>query len=307
MTKINRKQKKPLSIWKRIVDIYEKNYAKIEGLIDNLDAHHTFLLAAGLAFNILLYIIPLILITIYLVNVFFKTDDLIVFIENTLVEFLPATDYYEDIIYKIISEVQHIADGSTLAGIIGVVILLWLSSTVISTLNTCLSTIFNITQPHYIFTKLKDIATTILLTFFILIYSVFMPIFNFLGNYINSIFPDLLSGLLGNLFVVISPFIISFIVYYFIYGIIPYNKQEKIPRRLVLNTTFIAMLLTEVSRNIFTIYISNFANYNRFYGAYAVIITLAVWLYYSSFLILFSAELAKFLWDKKAEKNPIEN
>jgi len=282
----------------KILNIYNKKYSQIEYLLDRISSNHIFLLAAGLAFNILLYIIPLILITIYLISVFFKPDNLLTLINDTLVEFFPDTTYNQEIIYKIITEVQHIASGATTAGIIGFIALLWISSTVISTLNSCLSIIFNITQSSYIYNKLKDLGIIILITIFILGYSIFLPIFNFVKEYINTIFPDFLSGFFTNLIIILSPLVISFIVFYFIYGIVPYGAKN-IPKKLILNTTIIAMILTEISRNIFTFYVSYLANYTRFYGTYAVLIIFAVWLYYSCFLLLFSAELSQFLWFKK--------
>ncbi len=298
--KLKIKSKKKEASFGEIRAFFSKTYNYIDELMDRISNHKLFLLAGGLAFNILLYIIPLILIIIYLINVFIDTDDLIHYIETSLIDFLPQTDYYGDIIYSVISEIQRISDSSTIAGIIGIFALLWISSTVISTINTCISTIFNIEQPHYIFTKLRDLGITILLTILILIYSIAMPIVNFVGSYINDIFPDTFSVFLSSAILTLSSFAISFFVFYFIYGIIPSSKT-KLPHWIVVRSTVIAVLMTEISRHIFTWYISTISNYTRFYGTYAVFVTLSVWLYYSCFIILFAAELANFWWDKSRQ------
>ncbi|MBQ6269024.1 MAG: YihY family inner membrane protein [Bacteroidetes bacterium] len=283
---------------KKLQDKLDRFLSYFAPLLDATDSHHTFLLSAGLAFNILLYIIPLILITIYIVSAFFYTDSLLVLIENTLIDFLPKTDYSQKIIDVVLNEIENITRRSTSVGVIGIIVLLWVSSTVTSTLNSSLNIIFNVSKQSYLYTKLKDFGSVILITIFILGYCVFLPIFNFVKQYINTIFPDFLSGVFSNIILIATPIFLSFIVFYFIYGIVP-SGANNIPKKLIMQTALIATILTEFSRNLFTLYISNFANYTRFYGTFAVLIVVAVWLYYSCFLMLFSADLSLFIWSKK--------
>ena len=263
-----------------------------------ISKNQLFLLAGGIAFNIFLYIIPLILILVYFVNFFIEPEELIQLVQNVLIDYLPTTDYYKDVIATVIKEVQRIADTSKVAGIIGFIILLWISSAVVSSLHTCISKIFKIEQPHYFKTKLKDLGTTILLNILVLIYCVLLPILTFIFTYLNGLMPDFLEFYISKLTLTATQLVISFILFYFIYWIVPTTKEKSHHWRAYV-TTLIAVITTELSRILFTWYISTVANYTRFYGTYAVLVTMAIWLYYSCFIILFAAELGNFLWDKR--------
>lgn len=279
-------------------------YYDIYELGARIGANQLFLLAGGIAFNIFLYIIPLILILVYFINFFIEPEQLIQIIQSVLIDHLPSTDYYTDIIASVIQEVQKIANTSKVAGIIGFAILLWISSTVVSSLHACISKIFKIEQPHYFKTKLKDLGTTILLNILILVYCVFLPIVDFVGTFFDGLLPipAFLDAYVSRLTLLATQSIISFILFYFIYWIIPTTKEKSHHWRACV-ATLIAVVFTELSRILFTWYISTVATYTRFYGTYAVLVTMAVWLYYSCFIILFAAELGNFLLDKRQAKS----
>ena len=263
--------------------------------------HKLFILAGGIAFNILLYIIPLVLILVLFVNIFIEPEVLILAIENAIKTYLPGIENYTPIIEGIVSEVNNIASSSKIFGIVGFVILLWLSSTVISTVNTCIAYIFNVEQPNYLWTKLKDIAMTILFTILIILYGALLPIFSFAASFINTITPEVISIWLSRTVIILINIVISGLFFYFIYWVVPSSKTKMI-HRISLNATLIAVFATELARHLFTLYISSITTYSKFYGTYAVIVTMAVWLFYSCFIILFSAELSKYLYDLKEKK-----
>jgi len=265
--------------------------------------HNLFTLAGGIAFNILLYIIPLILIFVYFINIFIEPTELIQIIQNVLLNYLPHTDFYAEFIASVVVEIQRIASSAKIAGIVGFIILLWISSTVISALNSCISMIFNVEQPDYFRTKLKDLGMTILLNILILLYCILIPILGIGTSLIYNTFPNFLSEYVSQATIIITQLIVSFLLFYFIYWIVPSNKTKS-QHRIALQATIIAVLATELARIIFTWYISTITTYSRFYGTYAVIVTMAVWLYYSCFIILFSAELAQFIGIRKKAKQP---
>jgi len=278
-----------------------KSYNFIYELGLRMSEHKLFILAGGIAFNILLYIIPLVLILVLFVNVFIKPDELILAIEEGLNRYLPGVENYTQIITSVVAEVNNIAASSKIFGFVGFLILLWISSTVISTLNTCITHIFNLEQPHYFKTKLKDLGTTILLNILIVFYGVLLPVFSFAASFINSVTPEVISIWLSKAIVILTNIIVSSLLFYFIYWIVPSSKTKMI-HRISLNATLIAVFATEAARFLFTWYISTISNYSKFYGTYAVIVTLAIWLLYSCFIILFSAELSKYLWDLKEKR-----
>lgn len=73
------------------------------------------------------------------------------------------------------------------------------------------------------------------------------------------------------------------------------------PLKIIILSTAISVGGIEIARYLFAWYISSVSNYGKFYGTYAVIISMAVWIYYSSLIILLAAEVSKFIYDKKVE------
>ena len=62
----------------------------------------------------------------------------------------------------------------------------------------------------------------------------------------------------------------------------------------ILNTIFI-----EISRNIFAWYLINLSQYSKYYGAYATVVSIALWIYYFAFIFLISAEISQMYFEKK--------
>jgi uncharacterized BrkB/YihY/UPF0761 family membrane protein len=174
------------NIWNKIKNIYDVIYE----LGSRMSDHKIFILAAGIAFNIVLYTIPLVLILVSFINIFLEPDELIVTLQQVTEQYLPNQQNYTTLISNTILEIETLATSSKIAGAISFVILLWLSSILISTLNSCISHIFQFEQPHYFRTKLKDLGTTLLLNILIILYGVLLPTIGFATSLIESIFPE---------------------------------------------------------------------------------------------------------------------
>ena len=107
-------------IWKTIKIIYDS----INELGIRMSDHKVFVLAGGLAYNILLYIIPLVLILVSFINIFVDPDELIHSIQQFINHYLPDSHNYNEIISNIIVEIKILSTSSKIAGIVGFIILL---------------------------------------------------------------------------------------------------------------------------------------------------------------------------------------
>jgi membrane protein len=276
-------------------------YKNVMELSDRLDAHHTFMLASGIAFNLIIYMIPLFLLVIYIIKVIFDLDVFVDTIEKLLIDYLPPTTSNADLIHTVIDEVTLITEHAALFGWIGVIGLLWISSFLISSIRTSLNTIFHAeTNRFFMWYMLKDIVLTIIISILILLYSYALPIVNFIIDLVDSFSPAILEGFLSSLILTSASIGTSFILFLFIYKAVP---NTKLPRKVVFLATGISVIAIELARYLFAWYIGSISNYGKFYGTYAVIISMAVWIYYSSLIILLSAEISKFIYDKNIEKN----
>ncbi len=287
-----------------MIDKFLKQYPKLykiynlaDEFIERVESHHLFMIASGIAFNILLYLIPLFLVTLYIVNLFLEPSNFQATLTGLVRELLPPTKSTETILTEVLKEVNSIIEFSSVFGYIGFGVLLWISSTLISSLRTGLNAIFEIPSPRvYFFYRFKDIILTIILTVLILLYSYAVPLILFttelLEKNINSlsVYIDLeISGFL----IVLIPVATTFLLFYFILRSVP---NQKLPRKMRLLATGISVFSIELGRYIFGWYISSISNYSRFYGTYAIIVSIALWIYYSSLILLLSAELSRFVF-----------
>ena len=272
-------------------------YKLIEELSERTEDHHLFMIASGIAFNIILYLLPLFLVAIYVVNLIFNVDNVALALQSILRDFLPPTAASDNMLDKIVAEVRVIMDHSSVFGLIGIVGLLWIASLLISSLRTGLNAIFNLRDQHiFILYRLKDIGLTIAFTILIMLYSYAVPMVSFMQELVVSFLPEGLDFFISETILFLVTIATSFVLFYFIYGYVP---NRKLPRRVRLTSTLICTLAIELGRHIFAWYIGGISNYGKFYGTYAVVISLAVWIYYSSLLILLSAEISKFVFDKR--------
>lgn len=287
--------------FKEKTGFFHTSYKNVMELSDRLDAHHTFMLASGIAFNLIIYMIPLFLLVIYVIKVIFDLDVFVDTIEKLLIDYLPPTTSNAELIHTVIDEVTLITEHAALFGWIGVIGLLWISSFLISSIRTSLNTIFHAeTNRFFIWYILKDIMLTIIISILVLLYSYALPIVNFIIDLVDSFSPAILEGFLSSLILTSASILTSFVLFLFIYKAVP---NTKLPRKVTFLATGISVLAIELARYLFAWYISSISDYGKFYGTYAVIISMAVWIYYSSLIILLSAEISKFIYDKNMEKN----
>lgn len=238
----------------------------------------------------------MILVGVYLTNLIFGINNFNNIVADLILSFLPETENTYFIISELLKETDKIFSISSFVGWIGFATLLWISSTLLSSLRRGLNVVFGATTPRaFVFYKLKDILLIFVLNIFILLIGYVFPLVNFLTKAIASNLPSSLASIFS---IVSAQFFwigLYLIFFFFIYKFLP-NRNLKF--QVVLTSSILCTILAEVSRWIFTYYILNLANYSRFYGAYGLVVSLVVWVYYLFFIILFSAELTIFISNK---------
>jgi membrane protein len=278
----------------------KKTYHLIFEFIDRIDSHHIFLLSSAVSFNVLLYFVPLILVGIYITNLFLNLETFNSLIAELLLSFLPDTEQTYSIISNLLLETNKIFSVSSFVGLVGIISLLWLSSTVFSSLRSCLNVVFEAKATKiFVIYRVKDIALTILLTIFILLLGYALPLISILNKAIADLLPTWLENLFNRATVQIIGASLYFIFFFFVYKFIP---NKKIPLKIVLTSSVFCTIFVELSREFFSYYVKYIANYSRIYGAYGFFVAVLVWVYYLFFIILFSGELSVFIFSKRINK-----
>lgn len=278
-------------------------YDHLDRLTDKISKHHLYMLAAGIAFNIMIYMIPLFLMVIFIVGMIFDTTAITHTLEKFLNDYLPQTEANYEIVHTVIIEIDKIFSHSTLFGSIGILGLLWISSILISSIRTGLNAIFDLPSPSiFILYRLKDILLTVIFSVLLMIYSYAIPIVNFIIELTGDLLPDIVGAFVGDLVLISASIATSFVLFYLIFKFVP-NRQ--LPRFVRISSTLICVVGIELARFVFAWYITVISNYGKFYGTYAIIVSMALWIYYSSLIILLAAEISNYIYGLRQSKKVI--
>ena len=93
-----------------------KNFLSAVYLLDDrMTEHHVFLVAAGIAFNILLYLMPMVLVALYIVHITVGVENLTDTIEKILKDVIPPNERSRELLHKVLVEVKLVFTKSTVA------------------------------------------------------------------------------------------------------------------------------------------------------------------------------------------------
>lgn len=272
-----------------------KTYAFIETLANRMSKHNLFLVSAGIAFNIILYVIPMLLVIVFVVSNIYDVNELTAFISKVLHDFMPPSEQSSQLINMLVGEVTGVFNKGAAAGIVGILILLWLSSVLLGSIRAGLNDIFRLAYvKNYFVYKLKDIILTVMVLFLVLIMLYVIPMSNFIVNALMAFIPEVIEQYVSSLLLLGISLGVSYVNFYLLFRFVP---NDKVKRRVRFWATIFSVVFIEISRNIFAWYISQSTSYSKFYGTFAIIASMCVWVYYLTTILLLSAELSQLIED----------
>jgi membrane protein len=284
------------SVWSRI----RKAYAIAYEFVDITDRRHIVLLASGIAFNLLLCTIPLVILVLSIVSGVIEEATTKEAVKQLLTSFLPQNTKATGLIASIVTEVGVVFNYGTVTGWIAGIALLWLASTLFSSLRTGLNAIFHIPTPKiFLWYRLKDMFLTIISAILILIVTLLSPLLTITQTLWVDVLPASLSTFASGFVLAAVSLLSTAVVFMVLYRIVP---NGRLPRPIVIMSTILAVVLWEVARVLFSWYVNSATNFSAFYGGYVALASFALWLYYSAFVFLLSAELAQFIHAFRTKK-----
>jgi membrane protein len=271
------------------------------GLYIRVDAHHDFLLAGGLAFSLFVCIIPLMLIIFWILGQFLESAEMelqIVTLIETVIPYEEYAKFVKEIIFDRISEVIRYKN---IAGYIGLVGLFFAASGFASSLRTVLNKVFGTDIDINLFLgKLRDFAVIIIAILMFLATVLILPlveVFRSIANetvYLQIFNKPIFESIYTTLFSLLLMYLIFIILYKFI-------PIVKIRKRSVLVGALWASMLWVAAKQLFGYYLSQFQTFPRIYGAYALGVVVAFWIYYTAVAFIIGAEIGK-LFDERVNK-----
>lgn len=278
-------------------------YAK--GLWKRIDDHHVFLFAGGLSFSIFLCIIPFVLI-IFAVLGNILDSSYVQFQINTLIETIIPYSRYSEFVKKIIfNRISEVIEYRNIAGIIGGFGLLFAASSLFSSMRTILNKVYGVeTDVNILIAKLRDFALVFMVIIIFFMTTILMPTVDLLREKAGewAALGFLSSGLFSHLIFSLLSLLLIFIVFSVLYFTVPLRK---LGRKATFMSALWAAILWEAAKQLFGYYLYNFAAFNRIYGAYALIVVVAFWIYYSSVVFIIGAEIGFLYFERNFLKNNI--
>ncbi len=264
-------------------------YQIVYEFLDDIAARHFFLIAAGIAFNALLCVFPLLLVALFIVGKLISPSTFLPSLNIFLSTFLPAGHSGSNIATLVVQEIESLFMISNNAGWIGIPALLWTASALLSSFRSGMQTVFGIgPDQSFIHVKIQDLIRTILFIMLVIASTFLHPFSSALEGFLFPYIPD--SLLFSGIFVKLTAFISPPLLFLFIYITLPPIKQSK---AIIRNSTLIAWFLWELARLIFSWYINYTTSLGIFYGTYVALVIPAIWLYYTAVITLLSAEIGK--------------
>jgi membrane protein len=271
------------------------------GLYHRVDEHHVFLLGGGLAFSIIVCIVPFVLIIFSLLGNILEAVAIQQQISSFIDTMIPYPGYANFIKTTIASRMNEIIAYKDIAGYSGIIGLFIGASGLFSSMRTVLNTVYrvNIGVP-VIIGKLKDLGMVLLVMIFFMLSIAILPLLDVVKDYVGKV--ELLEYFIfvtieDSLFSILS-FSIMFLLFFFLYYFVPYQRFGK---RVTAVSAFWAATLWTIAAEIFKYYITHVASVRKVYGTYALIVVVIFWIYYSSVVFIMGAEIGQ-LYRERSEK-----
>lgn len=249
-----------------------------------------FFLAGAIAFNILVAAVPFLLLVVAGLGLVLRTyvEDPQQVVLNYVASILPASRSVTTATYNYVNEVM---DGAARFGILGLVLLIWFSTRLIGSLRTALRDIFDLQEDRgIIWGKIFDVQMVIVAG------SLFVANTGITaGLEAVQTYGVELSGLrpveaLQALYAQIVAFAFIFVMFVLIYRYLPLRRT---PWRVSLVAAIFTSLSWEVLKSLFAWYVAQFADYSTMYGAFATLVLLVFWIYYSSVVFILGGEVGQ--------------
>ena len=258
--------------------------AAVIGSFKHIGENNLALISAGVAFFAMLSLFPALAALIALMGL--VSDPMVVIAQlEDMRPFMPQ-DVYEIINGQIVSLVTTSSDTLGWTGIVSLLFALWSARAGVGAMITGLNAVYQEkdrnTAKHYFRALLLTVAL-VAVGIVALLTLVVVPV-------VLAFFP---LGTAGTIVVEAARWMVAIGVLFAGIGVLyrfgPNRRAAKIPWLSV--GAVVAVAFWALLSIAFSYYVANFGNYNQVYGSIGAVIAMLIWLWISSFLVLYGAAL----------------
>ncbi len=252
-------------------------------------------LAGGLAFNVLLALLPFVLLLISGLSFLLgrETEEaartVVMLVDRLLPSGAPAVS---ELLRGIVTDVLQTRGTVTLYSAIGFA---WFSTRLFGSLRSVLALIFDGTDRGIVAGKLFDFVATIVATIGVVVYVVFSTYLDLATTRGLALLQEigLRASAIGGLGYVIGRLLalsVVFILFYAMYRGLPRRRPSM---RTAAVGALTASILFELARHFFAMFVARFDPSSLYTGTIAAIVAVVFWTYYGALLFLIGGEVAQ--------------
>lgn len=270
----------------------------IKELIDKFERDHIWVLSSGIAFNIIISIIPFLLIALTVLGVYLDSTNALEKINSYITNVLPFQDEFKQkFIMQMSERAKELTSYTFITGVIGIVGLTWTMSGLFSTMRDVLNRIYSFESPvNYFISKLQDFILVLVTIVLFIISLSFASLTQVFRDISYNAFGEVITSKVTNVFVpIFGSFITSYLMFLLLFKYLP---QFKLPSSVVNFSSICSTILFELMKYIYAFYILRLSNFRKIYGTYAFIVVTIFWIYYISVIFTTVASLGKIYLEK---------
>jgi membrane protein len=251
-------------------------------------------LARGLAFDVLVCLIPATFLLLVLFGFLFdSTREAAHYMRTYMKSMLPFSS--QEVLRGLFSVVRT----KKVLGLVGLLGLAWTLSRVFGSIRTVLDVVFQVREGRgFLRGKLFDLKMMFLSTLFFLATVLVTSIFSLLKK-IGAQPLAMKFQYLGTRWEVAGIFLAFFFTVCLFFCLYKYVPFRKIRTSTALFAALGAGILWELAKHGFRFYLVKFADVNEVYGPFGLLFALFLWVYYSCIVFILGAEMG-WVWEKKA-------
>ncbi len=267
-------------------------------ILRRADEHHIYLAASGIAFNILIFILPTMLVMVFVIGVFMDRALVISAIEDFLLDVLPPDGGLDVAIDLVKSEINNVLQNSGSAAWIGIPALFWVSLALFGSIRTALNAVFGFRQEKTFWGSIG--RDSLLLTLFV--GAVLMS--NTAPRIALGVAEWATTTVTGAFWLksLVATLVSMVIAYIFFVSLYSFTPNRLPPVSVILSSALFSVIFWQCARLGFGFYVKYFATYGKVYGIYGAAVALAFWVYYSALLILFSGEIGQYWYESRRRR-----
>ncbi len=258
----------------------------IPALFRKADQDNVLFLARGLAFDVLVCLIPATFLLFVVFGFLFDSpQETTQYMMTYMRSMLPFSSQ------QLLRSLFSVVKAKRVLGLVGVIGLLWTLTRVFGSVRTVLDVVFQVKEGRGFFHgKIFDLKVMFLSTVFFLatfLVTSFFSLFKRISA--KTLGMKLLYlGSQGELISILLAFFFTTCMFFCLYKFIPYRKNRT---ETAFFSALAAGLLWELAKQGFRLYLMKFTNLHQVYGSFGLLFALVLWVYYSCIVFILGAEM----------------